>query len=747
MTWKGRARLTAATVAVALLMVAAPSLAARAPRTTAGPPMDYTTLASRLTQPVYWDIVRDTYLVPMHDGIRLYVEVVRPNVPGKRFPVIMEASPYHGTLADRDGTRILPEPRDAEGKSIGLTGYFVPRGYAVAMVDLRGTGRSEGCLDHLGPDDAQDLKAIVEWAAGQSWSNGRVGMTGHSYVGSTPSVAAAQNPQGLATIVPSAGLASMYDHQFQGGVPYFLQWAGPQWAYEWLAMARFYPPIGTEPVNGANTGDNFGNGTQYFGCGWENTALVSGEDQASGRYADWHAERDWAEGATASQIPVFLVHGVNDNAARVSAAQWFHERQALDPDDRIKDKLWLGQWDHGSGCCPTRRGIQWTYALHAWFDKHLARRGVPTGPPVEMFLGDGTFAEARAGARTEILTAKTWPGSPATLELYPDAAFGSLDRSRPAVAGAASFAGDPRGGGSAVSGSAITSVQEGTGGVSFATAPLEQDLVLAGVPELDLVASVTAPRVHLIANLYDVWSQPDQQGNPVTVRRRITQFALNPELRNGLDTVTPVIPGQRYQLSPPGFAMAHHLRAGHRLVLRVTASDPDKVATFATDPRITVFTGPGGTAVRVPVVENAVLYADTMPLTIDQAIPGGPAQPPIAGSVTTGPPGAGVRVEGTTSQFFEFESVEGFDNARALIKAVPGVEADLDLYVQRRLADGSWSADLWDGESSSTTEETVDTGRLAPGQYRVEVHNWAGPPGNAVDLTITFFNQNDEAGA
>jgi len=53
--------------------------------------------------------------------------------------VILEASPYHGTLADRDGTRILPDPRGRDGKSIGLTGYFAPRGYAVVMVDLRGT--------------------------------------------------------------------------------------------------------------------------------------------------------------------------------------------------------------------------------------------------------------------------------------------------------------------------------------------------------------------------------------------------------------------------------------------------------------------------------------------------------------------------------------------------------------------------------------------------------------------------------
>ena len=125
------------------------------------------------------------------------------------------------------------------------------------MMDLRGTGRSQGCLDHLGRKDARDLKQVVEWAASQTWSNGRVGMTGHSYVGSTPPVAAAQNPRGLATIVPSAGLASMYDHQFQDGVPYWLQWVGPIEAYEQLALERKLPPF-SDPSGTVHPGDDFG---------------------------------------------------------------------------------------------------------------------------------------------------------------------------------------------------------------------------------------------------------------------------------------------------------------------------------------------------------------------------------------------------------------------------------------------------------------------------------------------------------
>src|ERR671917_2599902 len=288
----------ATAVTAAALALAAPSAAQAAKPSgfpSAGPPADYTQ-TQNLSQPRF-ETTREVVRLPAFDGEELYIEITRPKT-AERVPVILEASPYHGTLADREGTRILPEPRDADGNSIGLTGYFAPHCNAVVMMDLRCTGRSQGCLDHLGPKDARDLEQVVEWAASQSWSNGRVGMTGHSYVGSTPSVAAAQRPKGLATIVPSAGLASMYHHQFQGGVPYYLQWAGVQWTYEYLTVARKLPPVGADPVTGAQTGDDMGNNMEETGCGAPNSALVAGEDQFSGKYSDWHLARDWREGAT-----------------------------------------------------------------------------------------------------------------------------------------------------------------------------------------------------------------------------------------------------------------------------------------------------------------------------------------------------------------------------------------------------------------------------------------------------------------
>jgi hypothetical protein len=409
-----------------------------------------------------------------------------------------------------------------------------------------------------------------------------------------------------------------------------------------------------------------------------------------------------------------MVHGVNDNAARVAGMDWFTSRGG-----REGDKIWLGQWDHGSGCCPTRRGIQWTYALHAWFDKHLAERDVGTGPAAELFLSDGTFEGGRTGDRSQILVDTQWPATATNLALHP-AADGSLGEAAPTLPGAVSFTGDPSG---------FADPQD-TGGVDFVSEPVARDTVLAGKPLMDLVASVTSPRVHLIGTLYD--ESPDGE------RRRISQFAINPELRVGVATPKPVIPGQLMTMRPPGFAMAHNLREGHRLTLRFTTSDPDKVPTFAVDPRVTIATGPGGTVLQVPVVGSPTLVEDTVPFDEDQPAVAGPAQPEETASVT--PTLGGPQRTPVTVAFHQFEVQEGFDNAALLIGAVPNLDADIDLYLQRQNADGTWSADLTSGGSSSLTEESLRYSSPAPGIYRLEVHNWAGAPGTRVDLTLTFLN-------
>jgi predicted acyl esterase len=560
------ATLTAAAAIATVLPLGAAHNAGAGRANTAGAPTDYRKVHG-LSKPVYPKTVRNTFDVPMHDDINLYVEATYPDPKkyGKKgWPVIMEVSPYHGTLADREGTRIFPDPTE-ESQMIGLTGYFAPRGYAVVMVDLRGTGRSEGCLDHLGPNDAKDLKTIIEWAAKQSWSNGKVGLTGHSYVGSTPSIAAAQNPKGLVTIAPSAGLASMYDHQFQYGVPYNLQWAGPIFAYEQLSVERHLPGE-----------DNAGQDMQYFGCGAANSAATAGHGQITGQYQQWHADRDWGEGATKADIPIFIIHGVNDNAARIPAAEWFFGRRFGRPDD----KVWLGQWQHGSGgnaVCgvahPNCRFKQWQYALHAWFDKQLQGRNVDTGPSVEVFLNDG-----------QVLTDDAWNRPEDSVVFHADATDNKLESSKPTDEGSVTFNG------------ATNETAE------FTSAPFKKDAVFVGLPHLQLDLSLTGGQVvHIVTTL-------SRQSKGGTLSP-MNYCAIEPQLRDGVDTVAPVVPLEVMDLEPQCFTVAHHVEKGDKLVLSVGTTSPHHVS-FGKDVQITVHTGPDGTSYELPIVPNPVLYPD-----------------------------------------------------------------------------------------------------------------------------------------
>jgi predicted acyl esterase len=729
-------------LAGAAALLSAPAGAAAKATATAAPveagaPRDYTKTTG-LSQPVFEKTVRKTYRldVPTVAGVdpraaALYIQVTMPDpaVYGeRRWPVILEASPYHGTLADREGRRIFPLPVNSDGIPLGLTGYFAPRGYAVVMVDLRGTGRSSGCLDHLGPNDASDLKRVVEWAATRDWSNGRVGMTGHSYVGSTPNVAAAQHPKGLVTIVPSAGLASMYDHQFQFGVPYNLQWIGPMFAYETLALQRHMPPGSPAPpvLGSGATGDNFGNDMDYAGCGLPNSAIFAGQGQATGQYQDWHAQRDWRAKVADTDIPVFIVHGVNDNAARIPAAEWFFDRRA----PHKRDKVWLGQWDHGAGGAtkcetahPNCRFDQWRFALHAWFDRQLKQLNVDTGQPVEVFLNDG-----------RVWTEKSWVKPPSRLMEYPDAAGAG-----------GKLGGEPAGSGGSVSfSSAASGTSTSSGAVKFASQPLTRDVLLVGKPDLELHASLTgAQAFNLITKLESEHTTADGKKEI----KPITYCAIQPGLRDGVDTPAPIVPGEEMTLKPQCFTTAHHLRSGDRLLMTVSASSPHHVSTWSNDLQATVYTGPGKTAFSLPFVDAPTTY-DDFPLRVPESqpqLPPGPAQQGIAASVVVASaPGAGFRTA-ATSTFYEFDVTK--DNASALqADAVFTAPGDYDLFLQRRNVDGTWSIDLASGTSSERDSEHLRKKFPPPGHYRLEINNWAGSPANQAGLKLTFFDRDGKPG-
>jgi predicted acyl esterase len=177
-------------------------------------------------------IVERDVAVPMRDGVTLRVDVFRPDADGP-VPVLMCAHPYgkdntpprrrHGYGIPRQ-YRVLTQST-AFSHSAWTSweapdpAHWVARGYAVINADLRGWGHSEGEGELFSEQEGRDGHDLVEWAAAQPWSTGRVGMTGVSYLAISQWAVAAERPPHLAAICPWEGFTDAYrDLARPGGV-------------------------------------------------------------------------------------------------------------------------------------------------------------------------------------------------------------------------------------------------------------------------------------------------------------------------------------------------------------------------------------------------------------------------------------------------------------------------------------------------------------------------------------------------
>ncbi len=156
------------------------------------------------SQPIYKVKTDKNVYVEMRDGVRVAVDVYRPDAEGK-FPALLAMAVYGKDL------QVLPIPPQIKPDSLiwdgcieaGNTEYIVSRGYAHIIADARGTGDSEG--EHVGMFDrseSQDGYDLVEWIAGQPWCDGNVGMIGISYYGTEQLFVAAEQPPHLKAIFP-----------------------------------------------------------------------------------------------------------------------------------------------------------------------------------------------------------------------------------------------------------------------------------------------------------------------------------------------------------------------------------------------------------------------------------------------------------------------------------------------------------------------------------------------------------------
>ena len=146
--------------------------------------------------------------VRMRDGTVLRADIYRPHADG-RFPVLLTRTPY--------------DKQDERDTCVAAA----QRGYVAIAQDVRGRFESEGDWYPFTHESA-DGYDTVEWAAALPYANGKVGMFGSSYQGTTQFQAAVAHPPHLAGLFPGETGSDYHDGWiYQGGA--FQQWLNESW--------------------------------------------------------------------------------------------------------------------------------------------------------------------------------------------------------------------------------------------------------------------------------------------------------------------------------------------------------------------------------------------------------------------------------------------------------------------------------------------------------------------------------------
>ncbi|MGD9843823.1 MAG: CocE/NonD family hydrolase [Variibacter sp.] len=157
--------------------------------------------------------------VTMDDGCRIAVDVWLPEggdaEAEPRFPAICILTPYYRRFRVKPGSNADISPNTTKYREL-----FVPRGYAVVTVDVRGTGASFGTRDSFrSPREREDFGQLADWIVAQPWSNGRIGATGISYPGAASDFLASTGRPAVKAVAPLFAVWDTYsDHYYPGGI-------------------------------------------------------------------------------------------------------------------------------------------------------------------------------------------------------------------------------------------------------------------------------------------------------------------------------------------------------------------------------------------------------------------------------------------------------------------------------------------------------------------------------------------------
>lgn len=506
----------------------------------------------------------DDVAVPMRDGIHVLADVHRPAEPG-RYPVLIAASPYPRQIQNLGAPAGFIEA--------GASDFFVPRGYAHVIANIRGTGGSGGTWGFFDGQERRDMHDLVEWAAAQPWSDGNVGMVGISYFAMTQMEAAVERPPHLKAIMPIACTFDLYESATHHGlmsssfVTPFLSMIGMTsgrpdafWRSRLIDAVRellLTPAIHKkfEHANGeaAIAGLKVLLKLHHAPHPWDDLWLAIAAEHPL--HDAWWEDRNLLPLLDRVTIPVYL--GCDWMNVPLHLPQTFPAYEKLTRSPHVRVAM-LGE-----------HGLAWPWeSLHiealAWFDHWL--KGLDTG------ILDGPRFRYVVPEAEGWRTTEAWPLPEAALQSFALRADGSLGVQE-GDAGSRTYLNL----GSGLN-RPFTSEADPPAFLAWDGAPLARDLEVAGPIELELDAACTAPDTAFIAILQDV----DETGGEVSVTGGYLRAGLRKVDPSASRPGAPVLPcrefepvpiGQRVRYRIPLVPNARRFKAGHRIRLFLTSDD------------------------------------------------------------------------------------------------------------------------------------------------------------------------------
>ncbi|NLG55666.1 MAG: CocE/NonD family hydrolase [Rhodococcus sp.] len=415
-------RLGAGIVAAALVAVGTLSAA---PTAAAAPHWE----PPATSPPIYPD-VHITWDVPitMSDGVVLKANVYRPidaqgHIVDEPLPTIVNLTPYTKLVSMiAESAMSIPVLSDAvmtlagraDFSMVGLSGLsdlanfidsgtprsfavdrnLIRSGYTQVVVDVRGTGFSQGEWQVFQAREQLDTLEVLEWSRQQPWSNGTLGMSGMSYSAINQVQAASKRPEGLEAIfpiVPSQDL--MRDVIAPGGtvgIGFLPMWltlvntlkmapdlhsiATGTFDWAWLASRVEHPLVFFELLLAALVTPTVDDIPPHL------TAML--DDSSSIR-------NDMLTASSNVDIPTFVVGGWHDLFTNSQVG--IYEDIPLPPGQK---QLLMGEWYHltiGAGLGQPAAPPRLDSIQHAWFDKWLKGidNGIENFGPVTVFEQGG----------------------------------------------------------------------------------------------------------------------------------------------------------------------------------------------------------------------------------------------------------------------------------------------------------------------------------------------------------------------